>query len=87
MRIENIVASADLGTKVNLKLVNQKLKDTEYNPSSFPALIYTNKNPRMVILLFDSGKIACTGARSIDAITVTLDKFVNELRRIGAIGK
>ena len=63
IKIQNIVASADLNGKVDLERVVYKLKHVIYEPEQFPGLIYSMEEPKVVILLFASGRLVCTGAR------------------------
>ncbi|GBC75497.1 Ribonuclease HIII [archaeon HR06] len=63
IEIQNIVASASLGGKVNLEEAARKLPRTMYEPEQFPGLIYRMLEPKTVILLFASGKLVCTGAK------------------------
>ena len=83
INIENIVASTSLGVKLDLEAINKKLENTEYTPSRFPALIYNVKKPKMVILLFDSGKVACTGARSTSDIESVINELYGKLEKLG----
>jgi transcription initiation factor TFIID TATA-box-binding protein len=63
VKIQNIVASASLGGKIDLEQAVSKLGKTMYEPEQFPGLIYRMDEPRVVILLFATGKLVCTGAR------------------------
>jgi len=63
IQVQNIVASADLGTELNLDAIIATLDNTEYEPEQFPGLIYRVTDPKVVILLFGSGKLVCTGAK------------------------
>jgi len=63
IRIENIVASASLGGKIDLEQAVSKLGKTMYEPEQFPGLIYRMDEPKVVILLFATGKLVCTGGR------------------------
>ena len=63
IQIQNIVASADLGAELNLDAIIATLENTEYEPEQFPGLIYRVRDPKVVILLFGSGKLVCTGAK------------------------
>jgi transcription initiation factor TFIID TATA-box-binding protein len=63
VKIQNIVASASLGGKIDLEQAVSKLGKTMYEPEQFPGLIYRMNEPRVVILLFATGKLVCTGAR------------------------
>ena len=50
---------ATMGLNVN----SSELEKTMYEPEQFPGLIYRMKEPKVVILLFASGKLVCTGAK------------------------
>jgi transcription initiation factor TFIID TATA-box-binding protein len=63
INIENVVASATLNQKVDLNAVVKSYPGVEYRPEQFPGLIYRMDVPKVVILLFASGKLVCTGAK------------------------
>ena len=63
LKIQNIVASAGLGGNIDLEKATYSLKKTMYEPEQFPGLIYRMAEPKVVILLFASGKLVCTGAK------------------------
>jgi transcription initiation factor TFIID TATA-box-binding protein len=63
IQVQNIVASAGLGGKIDLEKVTYSLKRTMYEPEQFPGLIYRMDDPKVVILIFASGKLVCTGAK------------------------
>ena len=63
IKIQNIVASASLGGKVDLEQAVGALGKTMYEPEQFPGLIHRMDEPRAVILLFATGKLVCTGAK------------------------
>jgi transcription initiation factor TFIID TATA-box-binding protein len=63
LKIQNIVASASLGGRIDLEQAVSKLVKTMYEPEQFPGLIYRMDEPKVVILLFASGKLVCTGAK------------------------
>jgi len=62
-KVVNIVASVSLGGKVDLELAVNALKKTMYEPEQFPGLIYRMDEPKVVILIFASGNLVCTGAK------------------------
>ena len=63
LKIQNIVASASLGGMIDLEKAAYTLGKTMYEPEQFPGLIYRMDEPKVVILLFASGKLVCTGAK------------------------
>ena len=63
IQIQNIVASVGLGGYIDLEKVAYSLKRTMYEPEQFPGLIYRMEDPKVVILIFSTGKLVCTGAK------------------------
>jgi transcription initiation factor TFIID TATA-box-binding protein len=63
LKTQNIVASVSLGGKIDLEQAVMKLAKTMYEPEQFPGLIYRMNEPKVVILIFASGKLVCTGAK------------------------
>lgn len=63
IKVQNIVASANLRCTLNLESIALGLEDTEYEPEQFPGLVYRLGDPKVVLLLFGSGKVVCTGAK------------------------
>jgi len=68
IHVQNIVASADLKTDLNLNAValGLGLENIEYEPEQFPGLVYRIKQPKVVVLIFSSGKLVITGGKSPD---------------------
>jgi len=66
IHVQNIVASADLKTRLNLNAVALGLgfENIEYEPEQFPGLVYRIKKPKVVVLIFSSGKLVITGGKS-----------------------
>src|ERR1039457_4425631 len=62
--IENVVASASINQRVDLNEITKKFVDVEYHPETFPGLVFRLKVPKTATLVFSSGKMVCTGARS-----------------------
>ena len=65
IRIVNIVVSASLGQDIPLEKMAATLQNTEYNPEQFPGLVIRIKEPKTSALIFNSGKIVCTGGKTI----------------------
>ena len=86
IKIENIVASASLGVRIPLEKIVEHLEGTEYEPEQFPGLVYRLKNPKAAALIFSSGKIVCTGARSISDVRKVVKKVVTMIKS-SKIGK
>jgi len=67
MKIVNVVATVNLGGSVDLLELYESERGMRgkivYEPEQFPGLIYRMEGPRVVFLIFSSGKLVCTGAR------------------------
>jgi transcription initiation factor TFIID TATA-box-binding protein len=78
-----MVASASLGTELNLQTLAVSLDGADYEPERFPGLVYRLKEPKTATLLFHSGKVVCTGAKSLDQVKLAIDKVVTQIRKAG----
>ena len=79
LKIQNIVASASLGGMIDLEKAAYTLEKTMYEPEQFPGLIYRMAEPKVVILLFASGKLVCTGAKREQDVFEAVGKLHKEL--------
>jgi len=80
--VVNIVVSASLGHDIPLEKMAATLSNTEYNPEQFPGLVIRIKEPKTSALIFSSGKIVCTGARSIEKVHESIKKIIKSLEKI-----
>ncbi|MCW3997978.1 MAG: TATA-box-binding protein [Candidatus Bathyarchaeota archaeon] len=85
IRIENVVASATLNQKVDLNAVVKGYPGVEYRPEQFPGLVFRLKRPKTATLIFNSGKMVCTGAKSEKESRRAVMKVVKELKKGGII--
>ena len=83
--IENVVASATLNQKVDLNAVVKGYQGVEYRPEQFPGLVFRLKRPKTATLIFNSGKMVCTGAKSEKESCRAVMKVIKELKRGGII--
>ncbi len=81
--IQNMVASANYGVELDLKSLCLSLPGAEYDPESFPGLIYRIKVPKTATLLFRSGKAVCTGARTLEQVKCAIETVANNVRKTG----
>jgi len=75
LKIQNIVASANLAGLIDLERSAYSLGKTMYEPEQFPGLIYRMAVPKVVILLFASGKLVCTGAKKEEDVYEAVTKL------------
>ncbi len=87
--VQNIVASANLNAQLNLNAIALAigLEKVEYEPEQFPGLVYRLEEPHVVVLLFGSGKLVCTGARKAEQVSEAVDKITKELDSKGLMMK
>jgi transcription initiation factor TFIID TATA-box-binding protein len=83
--IENTVASATLKQNIDLRSVVKAFPNVEYRPERFPGLVFRLKQPKTATLIFGSGKMVCTGARSEKQAKQAVRKVVKELKNHGII--
>jgi transcription initiation factor TFIID TATA-box-binding protein len=83
LKIQNIVATASLGTKVPLVKLVRSQANTEYNPEQFPGLVLRIKNPKSAVLVFSSGNLVCTGTKSTAQVKQVIIQVIKQLRKIG----
>ena len=85
--VQNMVATADLGGELNLDEVAVAfgLENVEYEPEQFPGLVYRVKVPKVVMLLFGSGKIVCTGGRNTEDVSTAVQDLSEKLTSMGLL--
>ena len=78
--IQNIVGSHDVGFQIKLEKLHmessQKSIKCRYDPELFPGLIFRMVKPKVVLLIFASGKIVLTGAKKREEIYEAYDKIL-----------
>ncbi len=82
LNIQNIVASGNINSDLNLNVLAMKLDNTEYEPEQFPGLVFKLKEAKATFLLFSNGKIVCTGTKSEEDVHKALDKLVETLKAV-----
>ena len=75
-KVENIVASADLGVDLDLYAIAKSSTDVDYEPEQFPGAICKIHEPKTALLLFKNGKIICTGAKTESDIRKAIDQVI-----------
>ena len=87
IEVQNIVATSNLDSEINLNsiAIALGLDRVEYEPEQFPGLVYRVDEPRVVVLLFGSGKLVCTGARKPSDVMLAVEHVKGELQRAGLL--
>ena len=81
--IENVVASASVNQPIDLNEITRLFPDVEYHPEQFPGLVFRLKSPKTATLIFSSGKMVCTGAKSEEQAKKAVHMVVQKLRKGG----
>lgn len=80
--IVNIVVSTSLEHDIPLEKMAATLSNTEYNPEQFPGLVIRIKEPKTSALIFSSGKIVCTGAKTLEKVEESIQQIIKYLEKI-----
>ena len=83
--VQNVVASAKLGHSIDLDAVVVAFPEVEYRPEVFPGLAFKLKKPKTCTLIFSSGRMVCTGAKSVKDARKAVLKVVGKLKREGIL--
>lgn len=82
IRIVNIVVSTALEKDIPLEKMAATLPNTEYNPEQFPGLVLRIKDPKTSALIFSSGKVVCTGARTLEEVDRSIQSIIRSLKKM-----
>ena len=85
IEIVNIVVSSGLEKDIPLEKMAATLPNTEYNPEQFPGLVLRIKDPKTSALIFSSGKIVCTGARTLSDVDRSIKSIIKSLKKLDII--
>ena len=83
--IQNVVATGSLNHAINLDAIVKAFPHVEWRPEVFPGLVFRLKRPKTCTLIFTTGKMVCTGAKSEREARRAIRKVVRELKREGII--
>ena len=81
-KVQNIVASVDLGGQIDLEEVARQLPRSMYEPEQFPGVILRASEPKAVFLIFSSGKLVCTGTKQEKDIYTAVKKLHTRLEKL-----
>jgi transcription initiation factor TFIID TATA-box-binding protein len=80
--VANIIASADIGFRVDLVRAAESLRRVIYEPQEFPGVIYRMSDPKAVMLIFSTGRIVCTGTRSEEDVYRAIVNLAGRLSKL-----
>jgi len=88
--VQNIVASIDLGdvsidVEEAIHAAHNLGQSVMYEPEQFPGAIYRMKDPKVVFLIFTTGKLVCVGAKREEDVYRAVENLVAILEEIGVL--
>ncbi|RYH30169.1 TATA-box-binding protein [archaeon] len=79
-KVQNMTATCDVGFPIRLEgFLYAHPNNSTYEPEIFPGLIYRMTEPKVVLLIFVSGKIVITGAKTSENLSDAVDKIYEPL--------
>ncbi|KAJ2491020.1 TATA-binding protein (TBP) [Coemansia sp. RSA 2050] len=81
--LQNIVATVNLECRLDLKTIALHARNAEYNPKRFAAVIMRIREPKTTALIFASGKMVVTGAKSEDDSKLAARKYARIVQKLG----
>jgi len=84
VKIENMVASADLGFEIDLMELARNVQKVEYEPEQFPGAILKLQDPKASLLLFKNGKVICTACKNEADIALSIQRTIDIVKKYSA---
>ncbi|XP_004296209.1 PREDICTED: TATA-box-binding protein-like [Fragaria vesca subsp. vesca] len=81
--IQNVISTVNLGCKLDLHQITVKAQNAEYNPKRLHSVIMRTRDPKATVLIFASGKMVCTGAKSEAESELAARKCVRTILKMG----
>ncbi|OMP14328.1 TATA-box binding protein [Corchorus olitorius] len=81
--LQNVVSTLNLGCPLDLKAIALKARNAEYNPKRFAAVVMRIREPKTTALLFASGKMICTGAKSVQDSKRAAKRYGRIVQKLG----
>ena len=79
-KIQNMTATFNCGFPIRLEsFLYAYHANSTYEPELFPGLVYRMVDPKVVLLIFVSGKVVLTGAKSSEAIGIAFQEIFPKL--------
>ena len=79
----NIVSTVNLNCPLKLKEIALSARNAEYNPRRFAAVVMRLREPKTTALVFASGKMVCTGAKTEEASRTAARKYARIIQKLG----
>lgn len=82
-KLQNIVSTANLNCQLNLHHISHHCQNVEYKPKRFAAAIMRIREPKTTALIFASGKMVCTGAKSEEMSESASKQYAKNIVKVG----
>ncbi|XP_067355893.1 uncharacterized protein [Channa argus] len=82
-QIHNVVSTAKLGCRLDLKVIARKARNVEYNPKVCKVLIMRIRKPRTTAMIYANGHVTCTGAKSEEQSRVAIRRHARIVQKLG----
>jgi transcription initiation factor TFIID TATA-box-binding protein len=82
-QIQNVVATVNLDCRLDLQVIAQQARNVEYNRKKFHALIMRIRSPRTTTLVFASGRLVVTGAKSEELARLAARRHARAIQKCG----
>jgi transcription initiation factor TFIID TATA-box-binding protein len=81
IEIQNIIAYLDLNKELDLNAISKGLmqENISYEPDQFPGIVYNMDDLGAILLIFNSGKIVCTGVKKLDDVTKAIEMMKEKI--------
>ncbi|XP_077301376.1 TATA-box-binding protein-like [Arctopsyche grandis] len=81
--LQNVVATVNLNCKLDLRSIALHARNAEYNPKRFAAVIMRIRDPKTTALIFASGKMVVTGAKSEKSSKIASQRYAKIINKLG----
>jgi TATA-box binding protein (TBP) (component of TFIID and TFIIIB) len=81
--IENIVSTANMQCRLDLNYISYNSVNVKYDQRKFAAMIMRIRDPKTTILVFESGQIVCTGAKTVEDSERAIRCVEKKIRDLG----
>jgi transcription initiation factor TFIID TATA-box-binding protein len=83
MKIENIIAYAQIADNLDIMKLSESSTDFKYNPDEFNGLTLKFDFPKTAILILTTGKAICTGATNMNEVETSFKRLINKIKNVG----
>ncbi|KAL4147572.1 hypothetical protein PRNP1_011328 [Phytophthora ramorum] len=81
-RVVNVLGSGFVNDRVDIQQLALLVRNTDYAPRSFNALVMRFQAPKATVLIYKSGKFVVIGATSVENAKLAADKLISILKKV-----